>query len=490
LKNLIKQLLGESAIYGISSMLSRFIGIFLVPLYTRVLAPAEYGTLNLVNSTFYFVLVLAVFALDNSSARWYYDTDDINDRKTTIASWFWFQLVSSLILCIVIILLSSPISLLILKVNEPILFIIPACGLLSGILPGIVTNWLRFQRKAVFTVLFTIFNILVNVSLNIFFVLVLKWGVLGILTALLISNSLATLYVIGLMREWIKPSFFSMQRIKEMLKFGLPLLPTALAFWILNSSSSFVIEYFHGKDDVGLYSIGAMVASAVAMITGAFQMAWGPFAFSIINKPEAKSTYSMVLSGYSLLMCSLALLVALFSKEGLMIFTAPEYHSAFIVSGILAFNGIIYGYAYIAVMGCSIVKKNHPLAISILIAAVVTATGYFVLVPVLGKEGAALSTAIGYVVVPVYLFYRSQKYWFIPYKFMMTILIFLSAIACYIAAMLFSTHTDIVDGLLIKTLLFIFYLVFLFFLVKKEYPEILIKGLHFIKQRKISKEIK
>ncbi|MBK9483526.1 MAG: hypothetical protein IPO02_16455 [Bacteroidetes bacterium] len=97
MKYLLKQLAGESLIYGISSMLSRFSGIFLVPLYTRLLLPADYGALSLVNSTFYFIIVLAVFALDSAAARWYYDTEDINERKKTIASWFWFQLISSLI---------------------------------------------------------------------------------------------------------------------------------------------------------------------------------------------------------------------------------------------------------------------------------------------------------------------------------------------------------------------------------------------------------
>ncbi len=472
MKKLVKQLVSESAIYGISSMLSRFIGIFLVPLYTKILSPSDYGSLNLVNASFYFVAVLAVFALDNASARWYYDTENPEDRKKTISSWFWFQLSTSLILCVAIILFSSFLSHTILKENKSNLFIIPAVGLLTSILPGIATNWLRFQRKAIHTVIFTICNILINVGLNIWFVLILKWGVSGILSALVISNAIATLYVLTLMYPWIYPSYFSIQRIKEMLRFALPLLPTAVAFWILNSSSSFMIEHFHGKTEVGLYAIGSMVASAVTMVAGAFQMAWGPFAFSIIHKPEAKSTYSMVLSAYSLFMCSVALVVALFSKEALLVFTSPQFHSAYVVAGILAFNGIIYGYGYIGVMGCSIVKNNNPLALSILMAAAATATGYFLLVPFLGKEGAALSTAIGYLIVPVFLFYRSQQLWFIPYKFSFTLLIFFGSIITYIASLLLAVQHETGINIGIKVLLLTGYLFFLLVLVRKNYPEI------------------
>jgi O-antigen/teichoic acid export membrane protein len=471
LKKLLKQLASESAIYGISSMLSKFIGIFLVPLYTHLLLPSDYGTLNLVNSTFYFIIVFACFALDSASARWYYDTENADDRKSTISSWFWFQLTSSIILGIIIIISSSFLSKIILKENNSILFIIPAIGLLFNILPSIVTNWLRFQRKAVHTVIFTICNILINVALNIFFVLYLKLGVKGILLSLLLSNIIASIYVIFLLKDWISISFFNMNRLKEMLKFSIPLLPTAIAFWVLNSSSSFIIEKFHSKSEVGLYSIGSMLASVVTMVVGAFQMAWGPFAFSIIEHPNAKKTFAMVLTMYSALMCFVALSVALFAKEGLMLFTAPEYHKAYIVSGILAFNGIIYGYAYIGSIGTSIAKDNKPLAISILFAALITGVLYFSLVPKYGKEGAAISILLGYLIVPIYLFYKSQKLWHIPFNFSITFLIFIFSTSIYLTWIAFFQNASLLNGLFIKIGLISFYLIFIIAVLKSTYKE-------------------
>ena len=452
-------------------MLTKVIGIFLVPLYTRLLTPADYGSLNLVNSTFYFIIVIAVFALDSASARWFYDTHDIEDRKKTISSWFWFQMIASVVFAFIIILGSSFFSRIILNETKPLLFIIPALGLLANVLPGMVTNWLRFQRKAIHTVIFTVSNVLLNIGLNILFVLYLKWGVMGVLAALLISNAVASIYVLALMIEWIKPQYFSMIRLKEMLKYAMPLIPTSIAFWIMNSSSSFIIEHFHGKSEVGLYSIGAMLASAVTMVVGAFQMAWGPFAFSIIDKPEAKQTYSFVLTIYSMVMCFVALVVALFAKEGLMIFTTKEYQVAFLVAGILAFNGIIYGYAYIATVGTSIVKDNKPLAIAVLVAACITGILYFLLVPYFKKEGAAISSALGYLFVPIYIFYRAQKVWPIPYKFMLSIVINLSAIFLFITS-LFLMNGNLWFGIAIKFILIIIYIILMFVLLKKYYPEI------------------
>jgi O-antigen/teichoic acid export membrane protein len=471
MKKLIKQLLGESAIYGISSMIAKFISLFLVPLYTSLISPAEYGELSLVNTTFYFIIVFAVFAMDNSAARWYYDTEDVTERKKTVATWFWFQLSVSVVLASVVIGLSSYLSQWILHNNSSIFFILPACGLLSSILPTIVSNWLRFQRKAIHAVVFTLSNVCINVVLNLWFVYHLKLGVQGILTATLLSNCIASIYVFTLLHGWIKFSFFSLDRLKEMLRFAMPLLPTSIAFWVLNSSSSYIIEFFHGKAEVGLYSVGNMIAAAVTMVVGAFQMAWGPFAFSIIEKPEAKNTFSVILTLYSVVMSFVALTVALFAKEALQIFTNERYHSAYDVAGILAFNGIIYGYAYIASIGASIAKDNKPLAIGVLFAAILTAFLYFLLVPTFGKEGAACSMALGYTIVPIYLFYRSQKLWHITFKFGITVFSFLLAIAIFIFSSTFSYSTNSTE-VISKFLLLLLYLFGIYIYAVNVYPSI------------------
>lgn len=473
MKKLLSQLLGESAIYGISSMVSRFISIFLVPIYTTLLLPDDYGKLSLINSTFYFVTALAVFSMDSASARWYYDTEDLNEKKSIFSSWFWFQFSISIILCLLIVFSSTLFSNLILKEqNQQLLFIIPAVGLISSILPTMISNWLRYQRKAIHTVIFTICNVLLNIGFNILFVVQLEMNVKGILFALLISNSLASIYVLMILKDWISFRYFSKQKLVEMLRYAMPLVPTAFAFWILNSSSTFLINYYHNKSEVGLFQIGSMVASAVGMVVGAFQMSWGPFAFSIIEKPEAKNVFSLVLTAYSALMCSIALGVALFAKEILILFTNAKYYDAYIVAGILAFNTIIYGYAYIAVIGSNIKKDNKPLAISIFLASIITTIIYFFLVPKFGKEGAAISTFLGYIIVPIYLFIRSQKHWYIPFKFGISIFIFLLAIITFI----FSIHLNqniISPNIILKKLgLYVFYVSLVLSIIFLKYPNL------------------
>jgi O-antigen/teichoic acid export membrane protein len=427
MKKLIRQLASETVIYGLSGIITRFINVFLVPLYTRILLPSDYGVLNLVNTTFYFVGIFVIFALDNSAARWFFDTEDETERKKPIATWFWFQLFVSVIICLLFVILSTPVSKIILKRPYPEFFIIPAVTIVSSILPTIIWNWLRFRRKVWMTVVLSTSSVLLTIGLNIVFTLILKMGIKGILLSVLISNTVYSIAALVLMKDWLSYHFFSKRLLKKMLHYSLPLLPTSVAFWILNSSASYFLQHYQTTREVGLFSIGSSIASAVNMVIGAFQMAWGPFAFSIMNKPEAKAVYSAVLTLYSVVACFTALIVAVFSKEALMLLTTPAYYSAYLVSGILAFNAIIYGYAYIGSMGITIAKKTGPLAIAIMIGSTITVVLYFILVPVLGKEGAALSILAGYIFIPVYVFYRSQRIWPIPYRFIPSIIILLSA---------------------------------------------------------------
>lgn len=466
MKKLIKQLAGESLIYGLSSVITRFISVFLVPFYTSVFTPTDYGVLNIINSFFFFFGILVVFALDNSAARWYYDTENVDDQKKTISSWFYFQLFMSLLIFIIIFIMSKLLAKFILHSEKEEFFIFPALTLLFSILPGIVTNWLRMQRKPIQTVFFSIGLSIITIVLTIYYVLIQKMGILGILYANLIANIAASIYVIVILRKWLLPKFFNFLRLKEMLKYALPLIPTTVAFWVLNNSSAFVIQYFYNQSEVGLYQLGMTIASGVAIFVTAFQMAWGPFAFSIIKNENAKNTYAMMLNVYSIFFTSIALIIALFSLEILKIFTNKAYYGAAIVAGILSFNGIIYGYSYILGIGNNIKKNNKPLAISVFFGAIITFILYLILVPLIGKEGAAISTTLGYIVVPIFLYKKAQKVYKIEFNVNLTIFISIIGICIYTISLFFNSN-NILMIILLKLLLILIYFVIVFLLIKK-----------------------
>lgn len=418
-----KQLTGDSLIYGISSVVSGFISLFLVPVYTKIFTPNDYGILNLVNVTFFLLGIFVVFGLDTSVAVWFWDKTEEDERKKTFASWFWFQLAVSGLACLFTIIFSFFLSRIILSNgNYYYLFILAGLNLPLVSTHRILINWYKYQRKPFPTVAFTLTISLLIIGLSILFVVVLRVGVKGVFIAQLIASFIGAIVVLARLRSWIRWNFFDRDRLKEMLRFATPLVPAALSFWALSNAGSYVIEKFASKSEVGLYQIGVTFAGFVNIVVMAFNQAWPPFALSISKHDNHQKVYANVFLFYVTVGCLLATALWVFAPEILHLLTAPSYYAASNVVGILGFNVFIMGIANITTIGCNIVKTNKPYAQGVFIASILSVALYFLLVPVFGKEGAAWSTLTGSISLVIYVSYKSEKLYPVQYNWGRTVL--------------------------------------------------------------------
>jgi O-antigen/teichoic acid export membrane protein len=414
----LKQLGSDSLIYGLSGIVTRMIGIFLIPIYTRLFLPNDYGIINLVNTSFFLIGMLVVCALDNSASRWFYDSKEEEDHKKTFGSWIWFQFIVSAIIAVIIIILSPYlVSIFFKQDGKTIYFILPAITLVTNMLPAVINNWYRLHRRPVATVVFSVSQTIVTIGLSVLFVIVLRWHITGVFAALAISSFIFSMVALQQMHGWFNVKYFSKARLKPMLTYALPFIPAAIAYWLLNSTDSYFLAYFKDKAEVGLFGIGASLAAGISLLTGAFQQAWGPFAFSIMNDDNAKQVYANVflLFGYS--MGFVAASVMLFAPEILMLLTAPAYYDAAWVAGILGYNLVLIGFTYIASIGISIAKVSAPYGYAMLFATILTIVLDIVLIPKFGKEGSAIATVAAQLIVPCFLFYKGHKVYPIPYKY-------------------------------------------------------------------------
>lgn len=463
----LKQLAGESAIYGLSSILTRFITIFLVPIYTKVFSPADYGHISLVLATFALLSLFIVLGLDSAAAIFYYDLEDEASKRKPIANWFWAQLILSTFITLLISILSKPISVLLFDSEQYwFILIIAASNLVFSTFNTILINWLRLRRKPVQTMAFSLVSSLLTIVLNIYFVVYLKVGIIGVFYSSACSSLIFAFVAALLMREWLLPKHFEMQLLKRMLTFSLPLVPAALAYWISNSSASYFLNYTMTKEDVGLFQIGSSLASGMLLFTGAFQMALGPFVFSLTKNENAKELYANILLGYIIFTSFLFLALSSFSLEILIILTREAYYSARYVGSILALNFIFLGLNYIGSIGLNLAKDNKPYMYAVFIAAVVNVILFFLLIPVWGKEGAALSMTISTFLSSCYIFHSSQKKYFIPYSFKFSALILCFAI--FLALFLNTLHaSNILLLIFIKVTFVMAYIIIMFLCIKR-----------------------
>jgi O-antigen/teichoic acid export membrane protein len=388
-------------------------------------------------NAFILITIFLVFAMDNSTARWFYDTDLTDERKKIINTWLWFYLVASLVASIFFFLTSTFWAGLLLDnyADGAYLIKLLAITLPLLVLPSIGVNVLRFERKAKRAVFLSIYQSLILIGFNILFVVILRMGVVGVYYAQLFGAILTVPVAAYFLYSWVGlPSWFDWSKFKEMFFYALPFVPASLGYWVVNLSGVFFINEYLPKSEVGIYQIGISIAAVSALATTSFQQAWAPFAFSIINQPQAKEIYAITLQLYVFVVGLVCTLISVFAFESLVILTTPAYYGASIVASILTFNYLLMGLANIAGLGASIAKKTAPLGMISLLSAGLLVVLNLILIPLYGKEGAAVAICIAQLIIPIYMFWKSQKLYFIPFKFIKNLTVFAAFIACSIAS--------------------------------------------------------
>lgn len=451
----IKNLASDSLIYGLSGILTRFIGVFLTPIYTRVYSPDDYGVIGILTNTYLLISIILVFALDNSTARWFYDTSVNSERKKIINTWLWFYLSFSLFAGVFFIFSAEFWAALLLEEYSNGAYLVKLLAVTFPLLvwPSVGVNVLRFERKAKKAVFLSLFQSITLILLNVLFVVILRKGVEGVYYAQLTGAIFTLPVVIYFLRKWIgNPIMFDFGLFKLMFKYALPFVPASIGYWIVNLSGVFFINEYLEKSDVGLYQIGISIAAVTGLATTAFQQAWSPFAFSILNQPNSKEVYAASLQLYVLTVGLISTIISVFSYEALVILTTPDYYDATIVASILTFNYLLMGMSNIAALGASIAKKTAPLGFISIVSSIFLVGFNFTLIPFLGKEGAALSICLAQLIIPIYMFWKSQQLYYIPFNFLKNLLLISLFVFTSIASY-FLPETEFFLKIVLKSLL-------------------------------------
>lgn len=409
-------------------MLTRFISVFLTPIYTRIYTPDDYGVIGILTNGYILLSILLVFSMDSATARWFYDTEIKEEKKRIINTWIWFYLFFSIATGVFLFITAPFFQGQFLTDNPEATLLI---RLISFNLPLVVwstvaINILRFEMKAKKSVFLTLAQSLLLIFFNVLFVVLLRMGLEGIYLAQLAGALIVVPLSLYFIRDWLaSPAWFSKDFFPGMLKFATPLMPATIGYWIINLSGVFFINEYLPQEKVGLYQIGISIASVSGLAATAFQQAWSPFAFSILNQPNAKQVFALSLKVYVLLVGLFCMLISIFAYEALVILTTAAYYDAALVASILTFNSFLMGLGTISGLGATVAKKTFPLGMVTLFSAVILIGLNFALIPILGIEGAALAVCLSQLVIPCYMFWKSQKYYSIPFPFLNSFLLVL-----------------------------------------------------------------
>ena len=406
----MKKLFKHMSIYGLGGIMTKAISFFLLPIYTRVLVPADYGTLELVYMVGSVIAILYGFMISSGYVREYYVNKDEEHRKILLSSTFWFAFISTIIILSLTFFFAGELSRLLFKFDYGDLFLkLIAISMAIHAHSMIFYNLLMVQEKSKKYISIQIITLLLTIGLTIYFIVFLRWSVKGVLIAQVIGNSIELLILsILLMRISIKQ--ISLSAIKEMLKYSIPLIPLQLAAFVLNLSDRFFLQNYQNLDEVGLYSMGYRFASLVPLLAIIPLRAYSPYIFSLSDDTKkCKKTISDFSRYYVAYVLILTLVISMFSREVIVMVIDKNYYYGWTVVYLLCLSYAFYGISNVLSVGIDITKKTWLKAFSWIMAALVNIGLNFLLIPSYGMIGASIATSISYFFVIV-LYIIALKY--------------------------------------------------------------------------------
>lgn len=411
---MIRRFFRDSAIYTIPSILSYGISFFLIPLYTRVLAPSDYGALDMI--TVFGSLIALTMALEISQAvaRFYQD-EKTNDGKKALASTaLWFSVFMFTVFLVAALAFAPELSLIV--IGAPGLDDIFRLGVVFIWVNGffyLLKNQLRWELRSKAYSTVSIVHSLTTAGASVLLVYVFQLGIYGFLAGMIIGATAGTF--LGL--YYLKTTFqlrFDLTKLKTMLAFSIPLVPSSIAVFVSMYTDRLMINYYLSLEEVGLYGIGYRLASVSTLVLVGFQMALTPLVYKHYQEPETPHQLATIFRNFLAIAIVIFLILSLFADVALRILTTPAYYAASQVVVFLV-PAILLSQMYIFAPGIGIAKKTHLFIWINFGGALLNIFFNWMLIPQIGYVGAGIATLMGYTCVFGAYMYCSQKLYYVPH---------------------------------------------------------------------------
>ena len=413
----IRRLARHSAIYGLGGILSRILAVLLLPLYTSYLGTRGFGKIELVTALTTVLVIVLSAGISSAFFRFYFDSKEEAYRTLVVRTAFWFTMAMATLGLFAGVTFATPIAHALGLGNDPWLVRAAAVGLWAQMNYLQLTNLFRVEERSVQFVIASVANILITVGATVLLVVGLHKGATGAVVGNFIGT-LAVYLVLLVYRRYQLGLQFDGRLLREMNRFGLPLVPSALALWAITFIDRLFIGAYKGVAEVGVYSLAVRVSSVIVFLMIAFRLAWPAFAYSIEDESAAKRTYSYVLTYLLFICCWISIALGTLAPWLVRILapSKPAFYRADEAVGVLAFGTTAYaGYTVLAI-GIGRARQTQFNWIVTGIAALVNIALNFALIPPYGMMGAAVSTAAAYVTLFLGMTVNSQRVFRVPYQ--------------------------------------------------------------------------
>lgn len=396
----------NTLILSIGTVGAKMVQYLLLPYYTHILNTAEYGTVdNLQNIA---ILLIPIVSMTVSEAIFRYAMDKNYDRKMVFTNGTLISGIGTFIAVVITMLIASYVSSQTIREYMYVVLLYIATNVFR-------TNCSLYVKAVDKTVLYTVDNILltfVTVISNILFLSVMEWGVMGYMLGYVVGNLFSLCFLILAVKLYNCFSFklFSKDICKMLLVFCVPLIPNTICWWISNCSDRFMITYYMGQSANGIYAIAYKIPTIMTIIIGVLLQAWQISANEASEDKKISNYYTQIYKFLDAFVLILGCILILMSKLVIGIMAADAYFEAWRYVPSLVYAICFFAHAQLLGTIYTTFRSTTMAFVSNLIAAVINILGNIILINLMGVIGAAIATAISYIVLFYVRKWDTKKY--------------------------------------------------------------------------------
>ena len=404
----------DTALYGAATLLVRGISLLLLPFYTRVLSPTDYGVVDL--ATVFMSLVLLTVALEVSQgvARLFPDADDHAERVGYASTALWFSIGAYALFVAIALPLAPELSRIVFDSRDRA--DVATVMVLSAAANGVfllLLHQLRWSLKPVGFTAGSLTYALTSIGATVALVLAADLGVTGVLLGQLVGAIGGALVSLAFSRELYRLTF-DRRKLAEMLRFSLPLVPSSIGVFVTLYIDRVAIKELMTVADVGIFGIGYRVASVVTLLVIGVQLAVTPLIYSRYREPGAPMAIAQIFRAFVGMSVVVAVALSIFASEILRLVTTPEFYAGAVVVPLLG-PALLISAMYVFAPGLGIAKRSGLQALIMIAGAALNTVLNFVLIPPWGIIGAAAGTLVSAVVVLAIYMMVSQRLYPVPH---------------------------------------------------------------------------
>lgn len=423
-----KRLIKNTIIIAIGKFSTQIVSFLLLPLYTSILTKAEYGTFDFINTLVLFLVPIFTLLMEEAMFRFLIDADSKEEKKIVITQSIIFVVANLIIGSLILFIILS-----ILKYEYKyylILFIFASIynGLSQALSRG--TGQIKLYSFTAFA------SSSLSIILNVIFIVYFRIGVKGLLLSFIVANIISPTFVFIRLKIWnyISTKNINIDKMKEMIKYSIPLVPNSVSWVIINLSSRLIITPILGVEANGIYAIANKFPNIMNTIYGYFYTAWKEEASRAIKEEGSVKYYNLIYKDlkrvlFAISICLISILPLIFGIFIDKSFSqAYKYIPLLIISMFFCNISGFYGGIF------SAMKDTKVMGSSTIISAIINIVLNILLIKPLGLYSAVLSTVIANLVICIYRNVKLRKY--INFEednkfYLISIILLILAIMCY-----------------------------------------------------------